>query len=74
MKAALVYQQKNPSVPLPNAATPQQVIHRMVDMLLMAALSILLYPLMKTGMKISRKEGALLLAIYIAYTAYLIVR
>ncbi|MBR7156268.1 MAG: calcium/sodium antiporter [Lentisphaeria bacterium] len=45
-----------------------------VDMLLMAALSILLYPLMKTGMKISRKEGALLLAIYIAYTAYLIVR
>lgn len=37
MKAALVYQQKNPSVPLPNAATPQQVLHRMVDMLLMAA-------------------------------------
>ena len=42
------------------------------DMILMAALSILLYPLMKTGMKISRKEGAFLLAVYIAYTVYLI--
>ncbi len=45
-----------------------------VDMILMLAVSILLYPVMKSGMKISRKEGILLLAIYITYTAYLIVK
>lgn len=45
-----------------------------VDMILMLAVSILLYPVMKSGMKISRKEGILLLAIYIIYTAYLIVK
>ena len=44
-----------------------------VDMFLMTALSIMLYPVMKTGMKISRKEGVLLLTIYIGYTAYLII-
>ena len=43
-----------------------------VDMFLMAALSILLYPVMKSGMKISRTEGILLLMIYVIYTMYLI--
>lgn len=45
-----------------------------VDMILMLSISIMLYPIMKTGMKISRKEGILLLAIYVVYTAYLIVK
>ncbi|MBO5924101.1 MAG: sodium:calcium antiporter, partial [Lentisphaeria bacterium] len=45
-----------------------------VDMILMLALSVMLYPIMKTGMKISRKEGILLLGIYIAYTVYLIIK
>lgn len=43
-----------------------------VDMFLMAALSILLYPIMKSGMKISRFEGIILLMIYVIYTIYLI--
>ena len=42
-----------------------------VDMLAMIAVSVLLIPMMLTGMKISRKEGALLLLIYIIYTFYL---
>ena len=45
-----------------------------VDMILMLCISILLYPMMKTGLKISRKEGAVLLAVYIAYTVYLIIK
>ena len=45
-----------------------------VDMILMVVLSIALYPVMKTGMKISRKEGIGLLAVYIAYTLYLIIK
>ena len=45
-----------------------------VDMILMVVLSIMLYPVMKTGMKISRKEGLGLLAVYIAYTLYLIIK
>ncbi|MBE6367753.1 MAG: calcium/sodium antiporter [Lentisphaerae bacterium] len=45
-----------------------------VDMGLMVFVSILLYPMMKTGMKISRREGIVLLAIYVAYTAYLIIK
>ena len=45
-----------------------------VDMILMVVLSIMLYPVMKTGMKISRKEGIGLLAVYIAYTLYLIIK
>ena len=40
-------------------------------MLAMIAVSVLLIPMMLTGMKISRKEGALLLLIYIIYTFYL---
>ena len=43
-----------------------------VDMILMLAVSILLYPIMKSGMKISRREGIVLLAIYVAYTIFLI--
>ena len=43
-------------------------------MVLMLVLSIALYPIMKTGMKINRKEGILLLAVYISYTVYLIVK
>jgi cation:H+ antiporter len=45
-----------------------------VDMILMIALGIVLYPFMRTGMKINRTEGAVLLLIYIGYTAYLIVK
>ena len=45
-----------------------------VDMVLMIAVSLLLYPFMRTGMKINRLEGAVMLAIYIGYTAYLIVK
>ncbi len=45
-----------------------------VDMILMLVLSIMLYPMMKTGMKISRREGFVLLAVYVAYTVYLIAK
>lgn len=44
-----------------------------VDMCLMFAVSVLLYPFMRTGMRINRLEGMALLAIYISYTIYLIV-
>ena len=37
MKAELVYPAKNKSVPLPNAATPEELLHRTLDSLLMAA-------------------------------------
>lgn len=43
-----------------------------LDMCLMLGVSVLLYPLMRTGMRINRLEGMLLLFIYIGYTAYLI--
>ena len=43
-----------------------------VDLGMMLACSILLLPLMRTGWKISRAEGALILLGYCAYTAYLI--
>ncbi len=45
-----------------------------VDMFMMLFVSILLYPLMKSGMKISRKEGCVFLGIYIIYTVYLIMK
>ncbi len=45
-----------------------------VDMILMLSISILLYPIMRSGLKISRREGIILLAIYVIYTAYLIVK
>ncbi|MBR2633407.1 MAG: calcium/sodium antiporter [Lentisphaeria bacterium] len=43
-----------------------------VDLAMMIGVSVLLYPLMKTGFTISRKEGVLLFAIYVGYTVYLI--
>lgn len=43
-----------------------------VDLAMMIGVSVLLYPLMKTGFTISRKEGVLLFAIYAGYTVYLI--
>lgn len=43
-----------------------------VDMFLMLGVTVLLYPFMKSGMKISRKEGIAFLVIYILYTVYLI--
>jgi cation:H+ antiporter len=43
-----------------------------LDMCLMLGVSVSLYPLMRTGMRINRLEGMLLLFIYIGYTAYLI--
>ena len=45
-----------------------------IDMLVMLGVSVLLVPIMLTGMKISRKEGGLLLLIYIGYTYYLFVK
>ena len=45
-----------------------------VDMILMVALSLMLYPVMRSGMKISRLEGGFMLLVYIAYTMYLIVK
>jgi len=45
-----------------------------IDIGLMVLLSIAMYPVMKSGMKISRKEGVGLLALYIAYTVFLIVK
>ena len=44
-----------------------------VDMALMIFTGALLYPFMRTGYKINRLEGAILLLIYIGYTAYLII-
>ena len=44
------------------------------DMILMLAVSIVLYPIMKSGMKISRKEGIFLLLIYVVYTANLMLK
>ncbi len=41
------------------------------EMGLMLAVSLLLIPIMATGLKISRKEGALLFLIYVGYTFYL---
>ena len=46
----------------------------MIDMAVMVGVSVLLVPIMLTGMKISRKEGALLLLVYVGYTWYLFVK
>ena len=45
-----------------------------VDLGLMVFCTLVLYPIMKTGYKISRKEGIFLLAVYIAYTVWLIMQ
>ena len=43
-----------------------------VDLATMLAVTFLLPPMMFTGRKISRKEGALLLMIYLGYLAWLV--
>lgn len=53
--------------PLP---VPQEIIDR--DILWMLAASALLFPLMKTGLRITRMEGAVLLGGFLAYTGVLI--
>ncbi len=45
-----------------------------VDLGLMVFCTLVLYPIMKTGYKISRKEGLFLLLVYIAYTIWLILQ
>jgi cation:H+ antiporter len=49
---------------------PAEIIER--DNWWMLGASLLLFPLMKTGMRVNRAEGALLLAVFIAYMAILI--
>ena len=44
-----------------------------IDMCMMVALSLLLYPLMRFGMKIGRLKGAFLLIVYLAYTTWLVI-
>ena len=44
-----------------------------VDLSVMLLVSILLYPLMKSQLSISRKEGACLFLIYVGYTIYLMI-
>lgn len=53
--------------PLP---VPSEIIAR--DNWWMIALSLLLFPLMKTGMRVNRLEGAVLLAVFTAYMTVLI--
>ena len=43
-----------------------------IDMLMMLGITLLLWPLMKTGMTIVRMEGALLFAIYVGYVTWLL--
>lgn len=45
-----------------------------VDLGLMVFCTLVLYPIMKTGYKISRKEGISLLLVYVAYTIWLILQ
>ena len=45
-----------------------------VDLGLMVFCTLVLYPIMKTGYRISRKEGIFLLLVYIAYTIWLILQ
>ncbi len=46
---------------------------KMVDMITMILMTVIIYPLARTGYLIDRKEGALLLLIYVIYTAYLLI-
>lgn len=45
-----------------------------VDLSMMVFTAVLLWPVMKTGHRISRGEGAVLLSVYFGYTAWLITR
>ena len=44
-----------------------------VDLAVMIFVSVLLYPMMKSQMSISRKEGVCLFLIYVGYTVYLLI-
>lgn len=46
----------------------------MVDMWLMVGLCVLLYPFMKLDLRISRREGATLMVIYLVYVGWLVSR
>ena len=46
----------------------------MADLSVMLALVPVLWIMMKTGKKVSRVEGGILLAVYIAYTGWLFVK
>lgn len=46
----------------------------MSDLVVMAGLSLVLLPLAITGARISRREGAILLSIYVVYTSLVLVR
>ena len=43
-----------------------------VDLVVMVALAVLLLPLLRSGMRLSRREGAVFLGIYVAYVVYLL--
>ena len=45
-----------------------------IDLAIMVFTAILLWPIMKTGHRITRGEGEFLLLIYVAYTAWLVVK
>ena len=45
-----------------------------VDMVLMLCLSAALYPMMRFGKKFGRMKGAVLLCVYVAYTAWLVLK
>ena len=45
-----------------------------IDLWVMLAISILIWPIMRTGFSINRLEGCFLLLIYCGYTIYLFVR
>lgn len=46
----------------------------LVDLATMLFVTVALFPIMRTGWKINRAEGAFFLLIYIAYTAYLFIK
>ncbi len=46
----------------------------LVDLSMMVFTGVILWPIMKTGHRISRREGCVLLAIYIGYTCWLAVK
>lgn len=56
--------------PMSVGASPELVI----DLAVMLGVSLLLWPIMKVGLKIGRVEGGLLVAGYIGYTIYLFMR
>jgi cation:H+ antiporter len=45
-----------------------------MDLAVMVALSVLLWPFLRTGMRLGRREGATLLGLYVAYVVFLYLR